>query len=702
MGQDSGFGRRISRRTAIKALGAGSIAACGAQFSPGVAGASTQPVAAPRRRATATTPITNVIVVMFENHTFDNFFADFPGANGVACPPAPNPLMADINHAYCHCVASFNHGKLDGFNANGVVSYSEADLPVLWNYAKEYGLSDNFYTSAFTNSTPNHLYMIAAQCGGINDTNPSDGLCGSSANHLILSMSPKGIQYLQYPCVDINSVPQELSNAGVSWRYYNEDPVWNAPNFISGLAGSPNVIYNANQIVTDITSGDLPSVSWVCPHSTDNDHPANPVGPAQNFLSTLVNATMQSDYWPGTAIFVTWDDWGGFYDHVMPPVVDAYGLGPRVPLLVISPYAKAGYLSHEQGEFSSLAKFVINNWSLPSLGQRDSLASTSDLSDFFDYSQAPRPPKLVDPIATPTMIAVLFHDEGHGFSAVNPPVGGPSTEFELTVVYTLDKDPDVANVLIDGTAHPMVPAGKSPAAPSGTLYRYTSKIPNGKHTVTFSFTSGNETVVLPYNGVAYNLHVLPFDLTDVTDFTKPLHGRPQVFAVEYSSPTGTAPDTAEVDIDGRAHKMTLASTTDGVSRYEYSANLSTGMHYYRYRFSNGTAVGVFEQQPTPMITSFILNGGKVTPDSGDTSTSCEYSVTYTHSKGLAPVSALLYVGNTGYPMTLQSGTAATGALYTKTLSLPAGNHTFSFVFNDGESSNAAPRGPAIFTGPSIS
>ncbi len=156
---------------------------------------------------------------MFENHTFDNFFAGFPGADGVASAPAPNPLMADINHSYAHCIASNNGGTFDGFNVNGVSSYAESDLPILWDFAKRFGLSDNFFTSANTNSTPNHLFMIAGQCGGIFDTNPSAGFIGASPNHLILSMSPEGVQYLQYPGVDINSVPQELSeSARVSCR----------------------------------------------------------------------------------------------------------------------------------------------------------------------------------------------------------------------------------------------------------------------------------------------------------------------------------------------------------------------------------------------------------------------------------------------------------------------------------------------------
>src|SRR5262249_51229068 len=152
--------------------------------------------------------------------------------------------------------------------------------------------------------------------------------------------------------VKINSVPKQLSNAGVAWRYYVANDIWNAPNFINNLAGSAAVIGDPDQIVTDVQEEMLAPVSWVCPYGAPDDHPPDSVGPPQNWLATLVNAVMDSKYWQGVAIFVTWDDWGGWYDHVMPQPIDAWGPGPRVPLLVISPYAKPGYISHQQAEHS--------------------------------------------------------------------------------------------------------------------------------------------------------------------------------------------------------------------------------------------------------------------------------------------------------------------------------------------------------------
>ena len=133
MSQEPPLSRHVTRRTAIKVLAGTPLAAYAARST-----GFEQPVRSPRKRATSTTPISYVIIVMFENHTFDNFFGAFPGANGVASAPAPNPLMADIDHENCHFLTSFHDGRLDGFDSRAVVSYSEADLPILWSYRKSF------------------------------------------------------------------------------------------------------------------------------------------------------------------------------------------------------------------------------------------------------------------------------------------------------------------------------------------------------------------------------------------------------------------------------------------------------------------------------------------------------------------------------------------------------------------------------------
>jgi phospholipase C len=688
--------RRISRRSVLKAMAVAPAAAAGAPLI-GSQGAAAQAVAAPRQRAAATTPISNVIVVMFENHTFDNFFGSFPGANGMVSPPAPNPLVADIDHGHAHLLQSWGQGGTAGYNSQGVVSYTEADLPTYWGYASKFGLSDNFFTSAAANSTPNHLYMIAAQCGGLFDTNPHGGACGYPANYLRLSMSPQGVQSLQYSCVDINSVPQELNTAGVTWRYYVDALGWNAPAFISSLAKSPNIVSNTDQIVTDVEGGTLASVSWVCPTSIASDHPTNPVGPPQNYLATLVNAVMASPYWATTAIFVTWDDWGGFYDHVIPPQVDAWGLGPRVPLIVISPYAKRGYISHRQGEFSSLAKFVLANWGLPSLGQRDALSTTSDLMDFFKFTQVPIKPFVTPAIDAPTTLAVISHGSGDFKGAVQPQIGGSDTTFQFNVVYTPTTPPDSAQVIIDGTAYAMTASHRVTGSYPGSLYVHDTTLAVGTHQFSFAFTTAGTTALLPTNGVTYPLSVLPFGVVDISSFG-PLYGQPQVFAATWTSPTNTPPALAEVDIDGQTFTMTPAPGNPAV--YEYSTTaLGTGYHYYRFRFSDGTATGVYEQGQTGMISPFVLRGASVSPTSGPATSPFTFKVTYLHSAGLPPTSALVYLRRTPYPMTLASGTPATGAVYKASVSLPPGTYQHSFVFSDGQATFAAPFGPNMTSGP---
>ena len=190
---------------------------------------------------------------------------------------------------------------------------------------------------------------------------------------------------------------------------------------------------SSTQIITDAKANNLPNVSFVTPgEDSQSDHPPQPTQPAQNFVSSIVNAIMHSSEWNSTAIFVTWDDFGGWYDHVPPPQVDGIGLGPRVPLLVISPWAKPGYISSQQGEFASFDKFIEEVFSLPSLGARDSLASTSDLMDYFNFSQTPDP-KLIEAklpysnvLSVPNVgsAAVGSSHRGHGVTSLGRPGHG--------------------------------------------------------------------------------------------------------------------------------------------------------------------------------------------------------------------------------------------------------------------------------------
>ena len=683
----------ISRRTAIKLLG-GTIVAGSFPF----ASSPSQAAAPSRSQVHATTPISHAIVIMLENHTFDSLFGAFPGANGVESAPAPDPLYSDIIHSHCHYLASFTPPGGLGFDIAGKVTYRASDVPIYWNYAKQFGLSDNFFTSASTSSTPNHLYMVAAQSGNMFDTTHNEGRCGAPANHVILSMDANGTEYLQYPCSDIPSIPQLLTAAGISWRFYSGEDVWMAPSFIANTSTSPHLSTNPYEIISALQNQNLHDVSWVCPSDIESDHPANPTGPAQNFIAQIVNAAMASSYWDNLAIFVTWDDWGGFYDHVQPPVIDAHGLGPRVPLLVISPFAKPGFVSHAQGEFSSFCKFIEVNWSLPSLGQRDVLPNTSDLMDFFDFTQAPQSPYVQDLVPAPTMLGVPFHNKIIGSSAVLPHTGGPTTEFQFWIAYTPATPPAVANVVIDGSAFPMFVAGTETVTPAGALYSYSTKLTPGAHEFYFSFASAGVTQVLPINDVHYTIDVQPFDVTDLTSIHNPMLGQVHHFSLSYHSPASRALTLAIVEIDGQPFTMT--KRRDG--NYAYATELTEGQHYYRFRVSDGAVTGVYEAGLTPIVLPFLLHSPNVSPTSGNAATDFEFTINYMHYAGLAPKSALVYVDHTPYPLSFASGDLVTGAVFSATTKLPPGTHRYYFVFNDGQTNNVDPIGPDYFTGPRVS
>jgi phospholipase C len=294
---------------------------------------------APNKTA-ASNSIKHVVVVMMENHTFDNLFGQFPGVNGMSMTAAPNPLQSDFDHSPAAYAAAMDGGKMDQFPSRGYVQYSKSDIPNYWTYAQQFGLSDNFFSSMATNSAPNHLAMIAAQTGGLYGSSLMAG-CKSTQNTQEESKAASsGNEYFSYPCYNIQTLPDLLTTAGKSWRYYSSVGIWDAPQMVQSTFNSKNIVSNSNQFVTDVKAQKMADVSWVTPAGNDsNDHPPSAMQGGQNFVTNIVNAVMNSSYWSSTAILVTWDDWGGFYDHVKPPQVDNIGLGARAPLLVISPYA---------------------------------------------------------------------------------------------------------------------------------------------------------------------------------------------------------------------------------------------------------------------------------------------------------------------------------------------------------------------------
>lgn len=360
------------------------------------------------------TPIKHLVIVMQENHTFDNYFGTYPGVDGIPAgaqmPVDPqNPALGfvkpwyvgestitDLSHSSETFAEQFDNGKMDGFvsalnrrNQDGRTSmgyYDGRDIPYYWNLADHYVLFDRFFSSAQDGSFANHVYWVAA-------TEPT------SNRHDELSK-----QFATVP-----TIFDRLQAAGVSWKFYvqNYDPtinyrlmanvgsrasqvIWvpllNFDRFIDDPALSSHIV-NLNEYYTDLRQGTLPSVAYVVPSGSSEHPPQNPRG-GQRFMKSLIQELMRSNAWSSSAFILTYDDWGGWYDHVTPPQVDKFGYGPRVPALLISPYARQGYIDSTQLDFTSFLKFIEENWGIAPLTDRD--AKANNFLSAFDFTQSPR------------------------------------------------------------------------------------------------------------------------------------------------------------------------------------------------------------------------------------------------------------------------------------------------------------------------
>ena len=341
-------------------------------------------------------------------------------------PPPGQRYPADLPHDYLQWLLMYNEGRMDGFGTNpnsARYAYTQqrpSDIPNYWKWASEYPLSDNFFASAVGPSFPNHLFTIAASSAQTRD-NPDQshediaemgeqGLaktwgCDIGPSGEIAVYSKKGtpdddrkpLKWVR-PCFDIDTVGDLLTDKGVPWAYYaatdrQQGYIWSAFSAIEKYESDEELwdryIKPVDDVVADIEAGDLPPVTWITPRFEYSDHPEYSMCWGEDFSTKVVNALMESGHWEDTAIFLTWDDWGGFYDHVKPPFVDGFGLGFRVPTITISPYAKEGYRDRKLGEFSSILRFIEYNWGLGNLTARD--AKGNDMTQVFDFKQEPRP-----------------------------------------------------------------------------------------------------------------------------------------------------------------------------------------------------------------------------------------------------------------------------------------------------------------------
>jgi len=364
--------------------------------------------------------INHVIWIIQENRTFDNYFGTFPRADGIpsgACLPVlpgskecvkpfhmpPGQPVLDLVHAWETAHAAENNGRMDGFiwaegTPYAVGYYDEQDIPNYWSYARHFTLCDRFFSSFNGPSSQNHLFTVAAQDGGLIE------FTGKLEEAEELLDDPDGFSFLQ--------IVELLDKAHVSWKYYVEtrpvpsgakrrgywlaypDPkhysAWNPLPGFKAVRDNPKRMANMEDLkeyFSDLKNGTLPAVSYITPDFQDSEHPPAPPALGMWYVTRIVNALMESPYWKDSVIFITWDDYGGFYDHVTPPEVDSLGFGPRVPMIVISPYAKPEHISHYTYEFSSVLKFIEERWGLGYLTARDHWAD--DMRDCFDFSQQP-------------------------------------------------------------------------------------------------------------------------------------------------------------------------------------------------------------------------------------------------------------------------------------------------------------------------
>jgi phospholipase C len=380
--------------------------------------------------------IKHVIIVIMENRTVDNLFAGFPGADTqsygyehdgtkINLIPMTFENPCDPDHSHPAALQDLNHGLGNGFDlsqpgcsvppvdtpSNGTLNYSyvpQYERQPYVDLATEFTLADRMFASHLGPSYPGHLYLTLANADNLgDDPGAYPWGCDAPTGTMVPIIGARGAEVgQQFPCFDQQSFVDELDAKGVGWRYYatdfnTEDNETNkfSENDTVGFDSVHHIRYGPDwdadvvnpdtNIFTDIAAGTLPSMVWLNPPVIGSDHPGGIEGGNVNlgpeFNATLANAIGESQYWNNTVILLTWDDFGGFFDHVIPPQLDNMGLGFRVPLVVISKFAKHGYISHVQHEYGSLIKFSEEIMGVGPTGYTDVRAD--DLADCFDFTQ---------------------------------------------------------------------------------------------------------------------------------------------------------------------------------------------------------------------------------------------------------------------------------------------------------------------------
>jgi phospholipase C len=378
------------------------------------------------------TPIEHFVTVMQSNRTFDNYFGTYPGADGI---PAGTCMPVDpVDRTSTDCIAPYHlesfeeslsqthrtfqnqyrDGAMDGFISDSRLRgesdtvamgwLNDEQVPFYWNVADNYVLFDRYFSSAAAGSTPNRMYWVSGTAG-VTDLDR-------------VGVPPEGWGSLP-------TVFDRLEEAGISWKFYIERydeninfrnrgeehisaqfswaPVLSFDRFLDDPELAKHIV-DLDQYYIDLEEGNLPAVSYVVPRGSSEHPPGDPLQ-GQALMREMVTALMQSDAWESSAFMVSYDDWGGWYDHVPPPSVDEFGYGFRVPAMLISPYARQGFVDSTVLDHTSILKFIEDNWSLEPLAARD--ANANSIVGAFNFEQLPREPAIISMSRTPMAVPVV-------------------------------------------------------------------------------------------------------------------------------------------------------------------------------------------------------------------------------------------------------------------------------------------------------
>jgi phospholipase C len=353
--------------------------------------------------------IQHLIIVVMQNASFDHLFGTYSGVNGLD-PTAPsykqvdasgntvqpslltNLSPADLNHTQTSYVSAYDSGKMDKYaSTNGAMSMDYYDntsigtaadgrkfgVNTIWGYAQQYALADNFFAAAMASEPGNMLYMTSANVGTGSDPYgyPQADACTAG---LFQQNQSNGASIT--PPLTFTNVGDQMSAKNITWGFYQEwfsneqngtcthyVPQENPFQYFQTTANGSNVQnFTVSGLQSMLSSGSLPSVMWVQPSPGHGMHPGQGnIANGIEWLDDFVQAVKGSSEWSNTAIILLWDESGGWYDHVPPPQLSGtIGLGARVPVIVISPFAKTGYVSNQQMDFVSILRFIQYNWAL--------------------------------------------------------------------------------------------------------------------------------------------------------------------------------------------------------------------------------------------------------------------------------------------------------------------------------------------------